>query len=714
MLPVVDRERKGRTLCRMQYAFNEETFAVRWSALRPDDVENAVTAAIATAQNRLDAIAQLPLVETTFANTFLALEAATDELDNAWGRIDHLNSVCHTPAWREAYNQMLPAVTDFRTRIPLNSALWQRLQHVETTARDLPPLHQRLLEETVADFRKHGADLPEEQKARLEAISRELSQTTQKFSENVLDATNAWEHFVTDEAELAGLPDSAKAAARADATAKGRPKAWRFTQQFPSVLPVMQYADSDALRRIVWEGSNAIARQAPWDNRPLIRDILRLRQEMAELLGKPHFADHVLERRMAQNGTQALAFIEDLHARAKDAFESEVTELRNFKASQTGQASEPLEPWETSYWAEKQRQARYAFDEEQVRPYFALPQIIDGMFKLTEELFGVRIHAVGTLYRDPETGTEQRNPAAAEDCVEVWHPEVEFFKIHDADGTLLGGFYADWFPRETKRAGAWMNPLHSGRPQPGGGLAPHLGLMAGNMNRPTGDAPALLTHREVETIFHEFGHLLHHLLSRVELPSLGGTNVAWDFVELPSQIMENWCWEPEALNRFARHYKTQEPLPAELLDKMLAARNYLAGSATMRQLAFSKLDLALHLEPAQALSAADLDAHLDSLMDGYRAELKTPAPNIAPRFSHLFSDATGYAAGYYSYKWAEVLDADAFTRFQAEGIFNTDTGRAFREQILAQGNSAPPEQLFRNFMGRDPDANALLKRCGLA
>lgn len=652
-------------------------------------VEEAVDDAISLAGGRINAISDLSLAEVNFANTVLELDRATESLDRAWSYIGHLDSVSNTPAFREAHNAALPKVTEFYSAIPLNAELWKRLEAVDPQEAEQQKcgFGKRLLDETVADFVESGARLDPADKQRLLVINNELSRVAQKFSENVLDSTNAWERFIENADDLRGMPESALDAAREDAIAKGRPDAWRLTLQAPSIIPVMQYAENESLRREVWEAANGIGWSDPYDNSSLVLEILMLRDEKARLLGKRNFADCTTARRMARSGDGALGFVEDLHARVAPAFQAEVKALRAFKAEQTGQPEEPLEPWETSYWAEKLRQQQYAFNEEELRPWFPLNRVIDGLFEIAERLFSVRIRCA-----EPPS---------------VWHESVMYFEVRDIDGKLLGSFYTDWHPREGKRSGAWMNPLILGV-----GEQPHVSLLCGNLSKGTGGRPALMTHDEVCTIFHEFGHLLHHLLSRSPYRSLGGTNVAWDFVELPSQVMENWCWEREALDLFARNFETGEPIPEDLFRRMTAARNFMAASATMRQLSFAKLDLEIHRRVDEVVSMG-LEAFADKFLAGYRAELKTPTPSMLRRFTHLFGDATGYAAGYYSYKWAEVLDADAFTRFRQEGVLNPDVGRALRQSILERGNTAPPEQLFRGFMGRDPDPEALLRRDGL-
>lgn len=458
----------------------------------------------------------------------------------------------------------------------------------------------------------------------------------------------------------------------------------------------MLYAEDESLRRELWAAAVAVGAQAPHANQELVSRILALRQEKAALLGRPHFADLVLSRRMAKSGAQALAFIEDLHRKVKPAFDRETRELEAFKAQQTGGPVARLAPWEVAYWSEKLRSTRYDFDEEQLRPYFPLPGVLAGMFEIVGRVFGLRVTEL---------------PAGA---VEAWHPDVRFYEVRDEAGRHLGSFYADWHPRESKRGGAWMNYLITGGPRPDGSRAPHLGLMCGNLTPPSDGKPALLTHHEVETVFHEFGHLLHHLLGEVAIKSLNGVNVAWDFVELPSQIMENWCWERESLDLFARHHVSGERIPEEMYQKMLAARNFRSACAVARQTAFAKMDLLLHVHPEAVVSGGRgvEEAAREGIAD-LLIPTEPPSPTIVKRFTHLFADPVGYAAGYYSYKWAEVLDADAFTRFQKEGVFNRKVGAAFVECILSRGNSEDPAALFRAFMGRDPDPTALLRRSGL-
>ena len=674
------------------HPFLAQDFKIKWSTLTPGHIKTDVSKAIETGRANIDAIKAITPGEATFENTFGALESATDDLDRSWGRVNHLDSVANSDALREALNEMLPLVSEFSSSISLDDELWKVLKsYSESEAvNSLSEIQQRFVQETCDDFKAAGADLAAESKKRMFEINSELAKVTQKFGENVLDSTNAWELYIEDEAKLAGLPESAKTGAAEDAKSKGKEDQWRFTQQFPSMYPVMQYAESTELRKKIWEGGGTIGHGGDNDNTENIWSILKLRQEKAELLGFNNFADHVLNRRMAKSGTGALEFTEDLHAKISESFKEDMKSLEAYWMEKTGVESGPMEPWDVSYWAEKRRKELYDFDDEALRPYFPVDQVMDGLFSLTSKLFGIKIS----------------NSEA-----ETWHPEVKFYEIHDsASGDHLGSFYADWHPRESKRGGAWMNYLETGQPTP---RTPHLGLICGNMSKPTGDKPALLTHNEVETVFHEFGHLLHHLLSDVEIKSLAGVNVPWDFVELPSQIMENFCWDRESLDFFAKHYETGETIPDELFDKMIAARNYMSATAFMRQLSLGKLDLELHVHPEKYLGK-DLDEVDREILADYKAQLATQGPSMARRFNHLFSSPVGYAAGYYSYKWAEVLDADAFTRFSREGVLNSETGMSFRKEILAKGNSRPVDESYRQFMGRDPEQTALLERSGLA
>ncbi len=669
----------------------EINFQIPFDHIRAEHVEPAVNQLLADAQARLEAIAK-EQAPRTFDNTMRALDGMTERLDFAMSVVKHLESVATYPELRAAYNAVQPLVSAFYSGIPLNEGLWKAVQQYADTgeAKALTGTAKRFLTKTLEDFRRHGAELDRAGKARLEALDVELSKLTTKFAENVLDSTNVFELVITDEGKLAGLPPTAIAAARASAESKGV-KGWRFTLQGPSYLALMTYLDDAGIREHVYRAHSTRATKGSHDNRELISRILRLRRERANLLGFANFADLVLEDRMAHSGERAQKFLAELKERTEARFGVENKELAAFRRRIEGSNALELAPWDIGYYAEKQRQALYDFDEEALRPYFPLERVVAGLFETVERLYGIRV-------------AEQ--PGAP-----VWHPDVKYYGIHDQDGTLLGAFYADWHPRETKRGGAWMDAFITGLPARDG-FKPHLGLMCGNLTPPVDGRPALLTHRDVQTIFHEFGHLLHHCLSRVELRSLAGTSVAWDFVELPSQIMENWCWEREALDLFARHYQTGEPIPEDLFQKMNRARNFRSANAQMRQLAFGFIDLSLHTGYAPPKDGYVMDYARRILQEFSPAPLPPDHAMIAG-FTHLFASPVGYGAGYYSYKWAEVLDADAFTRFRESGIFSREVGLEFREKILARGDSEDPAELYRAFMGRDPDLNALLERSGL-
>lgn len=662
-------------------------FTIPFDRIRAEEVVPGIRQLISEAQAAIDAIANSP-GPRTYENTMLALDHATEPLDIALGVVRHLESVATTPELRDAYNSIQPEASAFYSSIPLNGVLWKALKEFAATeeAASLTGLHKRNLEKTIDAFRRAGADLDEEGKKRSAEIDLELSNLTTKYSQNVLDATNEFELYITDESKLAGLPPSAIAAARQSAESKSC-EGWRFTLQQPSYVAVMSYLDDRGIREQVYRAYATRASSGEFDNRALTERIIELRQAKADLLGFPHFADLVLVERMAKNGAAAQSFLQDLEEKTRSFFARENEELERF-ANQPY----PLQPWDVAYWAEKERLALYDFNEEELRPYFALPQVMEGLFEICRRLFGILV----------------RETAG----VPVWHPDVNVYAINDeASGEHLGSFYADFYPRENKRGGAWMDAFLTGLPK-GDTWEPHLGLICGNLTPPIGDKPALLTHRDVETIFHEFGHLLHHCLTRVPLRSLAGTNVPWDFVELPSQIMENWCWERKALDLFARHYETGEPIPDLLFNKLKRARTFRAANAQMRQISFGVMDLALHIN-YDVRAKKDIVAWSREILNQFAAAPLPPEHSLVTSFTHLFSGPVGYAAGYYSYKWAEVLDADAFSRFRAEGVFNSEIGRQFRSHILAKGDSEDPAQLYRNFMGRDPDPQALLQRSGL-
>ncbi|HTP88275.1 MAG TPA: M3 family metallopeptidase [Bryobacteraceae bacterium] len=663
----------------------EERFRIPFDQIRAEHVEPAIAELLARAKAGLEKLTSAT-GPRTWENTMAALDHLADPLEYAFGLVRHLESVATTPELRAAYNKVQPDVSAFFASLPLNEGLWRAVKTYADSdeAKSLTGARRRFLTKTVDNFRRHGAELDAEGKKKLEAMDVELTKVTTKFSENVLDSTNAWEFYLTEEEQLAGLPPSAVDAARASAESKGR-SGWRFTLQAPSYVALMTYLDDAGVRRDTYLANVTRATTGDRDNRPILAHVLELRRAKAELLGFVDFADFVLVDRMAHTGARAEEFLAGLKEKTEAAFARENAELEAF-------AGRELEPWDVGYYGEKQRKALYDFDEEELRPYFPLESVVAGMYEIVGRLYGIRV-------------VEQTG-------VPAWDPAVKYYEIRDErTNALYGAFYADWYPRENKRGGAWMDSLITGVVH-GDSFEPHAGLICGNLTPPVGGKPALLTHRDVETIFHEFGHLLHHCLSQVEVRSMAGTSVAWDFVELPSQIMENWCWERDALDLFARHYETAERIPDELFQKMLRARNFRAANAQMRQLSFGFVDLALHRDYDPARDG-DAIAWSRQILQSFSAARLPANHAMIASFTHLFASPVGYGAGYYSYKWAEVLDADAFSRFRREGIFNRETGMAFRTRILQRGDTEDPAELYRSFMGRDPDPEALLRRNGL-
>jgi oligopeptidase A len=653
----------------------EVQFQVPFDQVKAEHVERAMDALLAKAAQSVEAT-------TTAADPLMALDEMTEPLDYALNVVRHLESVATTPELRAAYNAVQPKTSEFYSSIPLNEGLWTAIQKYAASeaGKSLKGTKGRFLKKTVDSFKRAGAELDAAGKARLKEIDVALSDVTTKFSENVLDATNAWELVLTDESKLKGLPPQAVAMAKASAESK-KLDGWRFTLQAPSYMAVMTYLDDAPIREQMWRAYATRAASGEHDNRGLIVKILELRKEKAVLLGFRDFADLVLDDRMAHTGAIAQAFIDDLRVKTEKRFREENAELEAF-------AGKKLEPWDVGYWAEKQRAALYDFDEEALRPYFPLESVVNGMFEIFGRILGIKV-------------TETKMP--------VWDKDVKTYDVHDAkSGAHLGSFYADWYPRENKRGGAWMDSLITGDVNRG---RPNLGLICGNLTPPVDGKPALLTHREAETIFHEFGHLLHHLLTRVEVRSLAGTNVPWDWVELPSQIMENWCWEREALDTFAKHYETGAPLPEDLFQKMKRAKTFRAANVQMRQLGFGFVDLGLHREWD---GKEDVLQYARRMLQPFSVSQLPDDYAMIAGFTHLFASPVAYGAGYYSYKWAEVLDADAFTRFQKEGVFSDVVGHDYRDKILAKGDSEDPAELYRSFMGRDPDPGALMRRAGLA
>lgn len=698
-----------------KHPFLSDRYEVAWSSLDVQRLQNDIEHALELAESRVRHIEQLSTEQVSYESVAHALEGCSEELDRAWSIVEHLNNVMDAPDLRKAYGEVLPKVTAFYSGICLREKLWtvvRQLAKNQTELTRLDPVRRRHVEELLKDFQECGADLPEAERKRIAEIDHELATLTQKFSENVLDATNDWEMIIEDAAVLSEMPDVLREIARENALRKGhgteaQPK-WRFTLHAPSWGPFMKFVNDAALRKAAWQAANAVGRTDPWSNGGLIAKILSLRHEKATLLGFANFADHILQRRMAKNGTNARAFVQRMREAVTRTVPGEVKELEQFRAQQLGLDNpEPLEPWDVAFWSEKLLKAHYAFDEESLRPFFPINQVISGLFELVERVFGLRV-----VERAVKVGSE--GPA---DAVEVWTESVQFYEIFDTDsGHKLGAFYADWFPRESKRSGAWMDTLRSGCFGENG--EPNelpLGIMCGNMTPGSRGKAALLTHDEVETVFHEFGHLLHELCGEVHVKSLNGISVPWDFVEVPSQIMENWCWQRESLNLFARHHETGEGIPEDLFESMCKTRNFQKGLFILRQLSFGIMDLDLHIDFASdpELGEDDLDAFVKRSTEQYRPAWKSPSIPLLHRFGHLFSGAVAYAAGYYSYQWSEVIEADAFSRFLETGVLNPETGRAFRREILAAGNRREPMESYVAFRGRKPTLEAYLARSGM-
>lgn len=668
----------------------EPRFDIPFDRIRPEHVLPAVTQLIEEAQGRLERITKLG-GERTFENTLLALSEMSRELEFALGLAGHLEGVVTTPELRAAWNSVVPLYSAFFAGIALNAGLWKALKEYAATleAKALSGPRARLLEKTLEGFRREGADLQGEAKTRMAWVASRLAELSTQFGQNVLDATKAVDWiFEEGDPRLGGLTRTALEAAKLSAQTKGQ-RGYRFTLQAPSYTAVMDYADDSSFRRAMWLAYNRKATESEFDNPPLLIEILELRREKAQLLGYSSYADLATEDRMAGSGARVRGFLEDMQIRIQPFFERENAELLEFYRTLAGADAPELEPWDVAYYAEKLRQSRFEFDPEETRPYFSLEQVLSGLFEIVRRTFGVTV--------------AEAVPSS------VWHEEVKFYDIHNEAGQHIASFYTDWFPRDSKRGGAWMNRFIVAE-RAGGRLEPHLGLMCGNLTPPAGDKPALLTHREVETVFHEFGHLLHLALSSVELREQAGTQVARDWVELPSQLMENWCWERETLDLFARHYQTGEPLPESLFNKMMAAQNFWAANMAMRQLSFGTVDIRLHSDYRPEQNGDPLEFSRQVMAPFYTTPLPPKFASVAS-FGHLFSG--GYAAGYYSYKWSEMLEADAFGRFRREGLLSREVGRQYVDTILSKGNSDDPAQLFRDFMGRDPDPEALLERSGL-
>jgi len=664
-------------------------------SIKPEHVEPAIDAVLAENREGLEHLLE-HAKGYTWGNLMAPLEAMDDRLNRIWSPVSHMNSVVNTPELREAYERCLPKLSEYATELGQNEALYRAIESVRESDgfSALSTAQQRVIENSLRDFHLSGVALPQEQKSRFKALKSELATLTTRFSNNLLDATNNWYQLVTDESGVTGLPESSKGMLRQAAEQEGQ-EGWRVTLEFPSYFAVMNYADDRALREAVYEAyvtraSDQGSDAGKWDNSALMEQILAIRHELAQLLGYQNYAERSLVTKMAEHPQQVLDFLRDLASRSLSLAQQELKELHSFARDTCGM--EEFKPWDLAYYGEQLRQEKYAISQEDLKPYFPESRVVAGLFEVVERLYGLDIREV--------------------EHFSSWHEDVRFFEIYDNDAELRGRFYLDLYARRNKRGGAWMDECLVRRVRTDGSLQIPTAYLTCNFTPPVGNDPALFTHDEVQTLFHEFGHGLHHMLTRIESAGVAGINgVPWDAVELPSQFMENWCWEREALDLFAAHYKTGAKIPQELFDKMIAAKNFQAGMQMVRQLEFALFDFRLHLE-----YRAEEGGRIQQILDEVRAEVAVVQPPEYNRFQHGFSHifSGGYAAGYYSYKWAEVLSADAFSRFEQEGVFNRETGLAFLESVLEQGGSREPMELFIEFRGRKPSIDALLRHSGIA
>ena len=667
----------------------------RFDTVQPEHVKPAIESLLTAGRELVERLTAdtTPATWTDFAG---ALSDGLEPFGRAWGIVGHLHSVNDIPAWREAYNEMLPEVSRFYAELGQNLKLFEKYKALRDSAEyaTLTVEQKKIVNNEVRDFRLSGAELPEDQKPRFQAIMEELSQLSAKFAENLLDATNAFSEVITDEALLAGLPADAKEAAKT-AAEKAGVDGWRFSLQAPSYGPVMQYADNRELRARLYRAYATRAAEftdgtskPEWDNTPIIQRMLELRVEDAKMLGFNNFAEVSLAPKMADTPAQVLAFLRELAAKAKPFAEKDIAELRAFAKDELGLAD--FQPWDAAYVSEKLLQKRYAFSEQEVKQYFTEPKVLGGLFKVIESLFNVKVK--------PDTAP-------------VWHEDVRFYRLETPAGELVGQFYLDLYARETKRGGAWMDEARSRR-RVLNGIQKPIAYLNCNFSRPVGGKPATFTHDDVTTLFHETGHGLHHLLTRGEELGVSGIHgVEWDAVELPSQFMENYCWEWEVVEGMTAHVDTGTPLPRELFDKMLAAKNFQSGMMAVRQIEFSLFDMLIHsdFDPKSGLTVMDV-------LNDVRKEVAVLLPpewhRFPSSFSHIFGG--GYGAGYFSYKWAEVLSADAYAAFEEAGNpFDAAVGKRFLDEILSVGGSRPAIESFKAFRGREPSVDALLRHSGM-
>ncbi|MFP8966758.1 oligopeptidase A [Pokkaliibacter sp. CJK22405] len=668
-----------------------------FSAIKPEHVVPGTKTLIADALAEADRLSQQ---DSPGWDTFVApLEEAYDRLNSAFSPVGHLNAVANSPELRKAYDETMPLLSEYSTRLGQHQGLFKAYQRLADSPEfsQLNAARQATIEHALRDFRLSGIDLPEEQQKRYGEISQRLSAITSTFSNNVLDATQAWTKRLDSADQLPGVPESSIELLAQNAEQRGQ-EGYLITLDFPAFYPILNFCDDRALREEVYVANSTKASETgpnggEFDNSALMTEILELRKEEAEVLGFANYAELSLATKMAESTDQVVDFLRELATRSRPAAEQELAELRAYAKEELGIDS--LEAWDVAYVSEKLRVARYAISQEDLRPYFPVPKVIDGLFAVVERLYGIQVKEL-TLE-------------------DTYHKDVSFYEL-SRDGQPIARFFLDLYARQGKRGGAWMDDCRVRRQRLDGSIQLPIAYLVCNFTPPVGNKKSLLTHNEVTTLFHEFGHGLHHMLTQVDVGSVSGINgVAWDAVELPSQFLENWCWEKEALDLMSGHYQTGEPLPAELLDKMLAAKNFQAAMMMLRQIEFALFDFLLHRDyqpAAEGKPGTDVQAVLDSV----RKEVAVMIPPSYNRFAHSFSHifAGGYAAGYYSYKWAEVLSADAFSAFEEEGIFNQATGKRFQECILEKGGSQPAMELFKAFRGREPDIEPLLRHSGLA
>jgi oligopeptidase A len=663
----------------------------RFADIRPEHVTPAIDQLLAECRTAVEhAVAEA--TEADWQQFVAPLDDANEKLGRAWGQVSHLHSVMDTPELREAYNANLPKITIYFAELGQHEGLFKKFKALKARPdyAALSDARRKIVDNELRDFRLGGAELPDDRKARFLDLQEELARLSAKFEENLLDATNDYALIIDDKDELAGIPEDVLETARAAAESAGT-SGWKFTLQMPSYLPVMQYADSRELRQILYRAYVTRASEfgkLELDNTPLIAAILKLRREAAQMLGFNSYAEVSLAPKMADKPTDVLHFLDELGQRARPYAEKDFAELKAFARDELGIAE--LEAWDNAYVSEKLRVARYSFSDQEVKQYFPEPRVLAGLFKLVETLYGLHIR---------------------QDSAPVWHPDVKFYSISDHAGQRVGQFYLDLYARASKRGGAWMDDVITRR-RKGEAIQTPVAYLNCNFSGPVGDKPALFTHDEVITLFHETGHGLHHLLTQIEELGVSGINgVEWDAVELPSQFMENFCWEWDVLKHMTAHVDSGEPLPKELFDKMLAAKNFQSGLQTLRQIEFASFDMHLHddFDPNGSRTAQDL---IDEIRRQV-AVIVPPAYNRFPNnFSHIF--AGGYAAGYYSYKWAEVLSADAYAMFEENGVLSPEVGHRFWSEILAMGGARPAIESFKAFRGREPNIDALLRHNGMA